>query len=233
MTFAASRVEDMQPIRWLGALAEAIAQTIGTAQDEEVDTLKASASFGAPAYCPDDAIPRLADIFRMPTFAGYTPAKLRELCRQAFPIWEEIGLPQAIVRALQTFGIPTVQVFNYSDWPTADEWFSKFYVAIGGLFGPLNWGAFNWGDASWGSTATVVERRIVQRLIVFCKSPQSLPVGVIVDLGGGMIWGLHEWNSEVWGGEAIFWPLANLWGADWVHWGGVLWGTGRWITGEL
>jgi hypothetical protein len=233
MTFEAARVADMRPIRWMGELAQGIARAVGKAQDAEVTLLKAGASFGAPEHCPDDAITRLAAVFRMPTFAGFSAAQLRAICAEAFPIWEEIGLPQAIVRSLQAYGVPEVEVYNYADWPTADEWFSKFYVRIKGLFAPLNWGEFNWNDASWGSTATVTERRIIQRLILFCKSPQSLPVFVLVDFDDGMLWGVHEWGQQVWGGSAIVWPLANLWGADWCVWGSNAWGTGRWINGEL
>jgi hypothetical protein len=234
MTFAKARVADMRPIRWLGDLAETMARAIGEAQDDEVDKLKAAASFGSPEHCPDDAIARLAEIFRMPTFAGFTDEQLRALCTEAFSTWEEIGLPQAIVRALTLYGIPEIEVFNYADWPTPDQWFSKFWVRIAGMFLPLLWGSFSWGGSStWGSTATATEIRITSKLIVFCKSPQSLPVSVVVDFGDGFLWGVHPWGSSAWGGTSIQWPLANLWGAEWAKWGAFKWGTGRWITGEL
>lgn len=233
VNFAETRVDDMRPIRWLGTLAESFARAIGTAQDEEVERLKQAASFGAPNHCPDDAIGRLAQLFQMPTFAGFTTQQLHDLCSEAFDVWSEIGLPQAIERALGLIGIPEVEVFNYAQWPTDDEWFSKFWTRIKGPFGPLKWGAFNWRDASWGSTATPAQIHAVGRLIVFCKSPQSLPVSVIVDFGTGMLWGVHAWGNSEWGGSAVEWPLANLWGAVWCKWGAFKWGTGRWITGEL
>lgn len=233
MTFLAARLADMRPIRWLGELAESLARAIGELQDEEVDKLKAGASFASPKYCPDDAITLLANIFQMPTFAGFTAEQLRALCSEAFPIWEEIGLPQAIIRALTLYGIPEVEVFNYADWPTPDQWFSKFYVRIAGQFTPLLWGDWSWGEATWGSNATGAEIRIISKLIVFCKSPQSLPVSIVVDFGDGFIWGVQQWGDANWGGSSIQWPLANLWGADWCKWGAFKWGTGRWITGEL
>jgi hypothetical protein len=234
VTFAKARVADMRPIRWLGKLAETMARVIGDEQDAEVGRLKEAASFGSPAHCPDDAIPRLAEIFRMPTFAGFTAEQLRALCSEAFPTWEEIGLPDAIIRALTLYGIPDVEVINYAQWPSPDQWFSKFWVRIAGKFSPLLWGSFSWGDSStWGSNATKKEIRVISKLIVFCKSPQSLPVSVIVDFGDGFLWGVHAWGEHVWGGSAIQWPLANLWGADWARWGAFRWGNGRWITGEL
>ncbi len=233
MTFEAARLADLRPIRWLGELAESMARVIGNAQDEEAELLKAAASFGAPKFCPDDAIGHLAKIFRMPTFAGFSAAQLRAICGEAFLIAEEIGLPQATIRLLNLFGIPDVKVFHYADWPTADQWFSKFYVVIAGYFSPLAWGSFSWGGGTtWGSTAKTNELNIISRLIVFSKSPQSLPVGLVIDLGDGFIWGVHPWGAEPWGGSSICWPLANLWGADWCRWGQSRWGTGRWVTGE-
>jgi hypothetical protein len=234
VTFADTRVDDLRPIRWLGELAESMARVVGSFQDEEVETLKQAASFGSPKHCPDDAIGRLAEIFQMPTFAGFSAEQLRALCGSAFDIWEEIGLPQAIIRMLNLYGIPDVKVFNYAEWPTADQWFSKFWVVIAGAFSPLEWGAFSWGDSkTWGSNATEKEIKIISKLVVFAKSPQSLPVSIIVDFGTGFVWGVQSWGSSTWGGAAIQWPLANLWGAEWANWGAFRWGTGRWITGEI
>jgi hypothetical protein len=233
MTFAEARLADIRPIRWLGDLAKGIARALGNAQDDEVALLKAGVSMRVPDYCPDDAVGKLAYTFRLPTFAGELAEQLRERCKEAFPTWEEAGLPAAIIRSLTGYGIPEVQVINWSEWPTPDDWFSKFWVRLFGFFGPLNWGEFNWGDATWGSTATIAQRRAVMGQIVFWKSPQSLPVSVLIDFDDGMIWGVHEWGAEPWGGTGVQWPMTNLWGDEHVVWGGFKWGTGRWITGEI
>ncbi|MBK9263063.1 MAG: hypothetical protein IPM54_25075 [Polyangiaceae bacterium] len=234
MSFLEARVADMRPIRWLGELAEGIARALGTVQDREIDLLKAGVKMRVPDHCPDDALGKLAPTFRLPIFAGELAERLRGRMQEAFPTWEDAGLPEAIERSLGGYGVPTVEVFHWQQWHEPDDdWYSKFWVFISGLFGSLNWGEFNWGDATWGSTATLAEKRAVLGQVVFWKSPQSLPVSVIVGLGGGMIWGVHNWGDEVWGGETIQWPLSNLWGADWCAWGAFKWGNGRWITGEI
>ncbi len=235
MTFAEARVADMRPIRWLGPLAEGIARALGSAQDTETDLLKAGVSMSDPDFCPDDALGRLAAIFRLPTFVGELAEQLRGRCKEAFPTWEEAGLPQAIIRSLTGYGVPEIEVINWSEWRTPDDWFSKFWVRLRGFFAPLNWGEFNWGDpqVTWGSTATPAQKKAVFGQILYWKSPQSLPVAVLVDFGDGMLWGVHEWGAKPWGGTGVQWPMTNLWGDEHVSWGGFRWGNGRWITGEL
>jgi len=224
----------MRPIRWLGDLAEGIARTLGQTQDDEMALLKAGVSMRVPDYCPDDALGKLAVTFHLPTFIGELADQLRGRCKEAFPTWEEAGLPQAIIRSLKGYGIPEIQVINWSEWQTPDDWFSKFWVRIKGFFGPLNWGEFNWGDEyTWGTTATSAQKHAIFGQILYWKSPQSLPVSVLVDLDDGMLWGVHEWGAEPWGGTGAQWPMANLWGEEWVSWGSFSWGNGRWITGEL
>lgn len=233
--FVAARLADLRPIRWLRGLWDGVAQVMGDAQTAEVQVLKDGVSMRAAAFCPDDAVHLAAQTRGLPLFAFEDPGSLRNRVGAAFATWEEAGLPQAIIRSLQAWGVTEVVVYNYSDWPDGSDWFSKFWVKIkGGLTpGPLFWGSFNWGQYSWGSTATTAQIKAVLGQVVFWKSPQSLPVEVIVDFDQGFIWGSHVWGEEPWGGETIVWPLANLWGEPWVSWGAFKWGTGRWITGEV
>ncbi len=233
--FVEARLADLAPIRFLRGLWDGVAQVMGAAQDEETATLKAAASMRSPSHAPDDILPLLAFNFKIPLWGVEDPSRLRARIAAAFPTWEEAGLPQAIIRSLTAYGLELVQVFNYADWPTPDEWFSKFYVVGSGTmpWGEQTWGEWNWGEQTWGTTAEPDDIRQTLGQIVFWKSPQSLPVAFINNFGTGMVWGLHVWGEQTWGGATVLWPLANLWGANWVKWGAFKWGNGRWITGEV
>lgn len=229
-SFRDTRLEDLAPVRWLGALAEAVAEVLGNRQDAELAKLKAAASFRVAEFCPDDAIAQLALTLRIPLFPQESAVSIRARAAEAFPTWEEAGLPQAVERSLRAFGILEVLVINYSDMPDGTDWFSKFWVK-GGPTMPWTaqlWGAWTWGSGTWGTTAEPWQIDAVLGQIVYWKSPQSLPVSFINTFDDGLVWGLGEWGNSIWGGTSVEWPLSNLWGAGWCTWGNFNWGTGRW-----
>lgn len=238
-TFRRARLEDIEPIAWLRGLGDTIAAVLGEAQDTELERLKDSASFRSAEFCPDDALHLLAPIFGLPVWYGDWLEGLRSRIAEAWETWEEAGIPQGIIRSLNAHGVLDVRIFNWSDWRTADQWFSKFWTVVGPQlpWGPQTWGSFNWGDQTWGSTASSDQVRSVLGQTLFWKSPQALPVAVISDFGEGLMWGVHAWGQAgyggLWGSSPIAWPMANLWGEGWVFWGGFNWGNGRWITGEM
>jgi hypothetical protein len=229
--FVAARLADLRPIRWLSGLWEGVAKTLGAAQDEESATLKATVSMRVGPHAPDDILHLLAVNFGLPLFYNETFESLRGRIVEAFPTWEEAGLPEAIVRSLRAYGIDGVDVKHFADWPTPDNWFSKFYVVLSVTpWITQRWGFFEWADSeTWGTSATAAEKNAVLGQVVFWKSPQSLPVSIINTFGDGLVWGVDVWGSTTWGGQSVIWPLANLWGADWVKWGAFNWGNGKWI----
>jgi hypothetical protein len=230
--FVEARLADLRPIRWLSGLWEGVAKTLGAAQDEESATLKAAVSMRVGPHAPDDILHLLAVNFGLPLFYSEEFASLRARISEAFPTWEEAGLPDAIIRSLNAFGVTDVTVKNWADWPTPDNWYSKFWVVLGpGMpWITQRWGFFNWGDSeTWGTSATAAEINAVLGQVVFWKSPQSLPVAVINTFGDGLVWGVDAWGSTTWGGQSVVWPLANMWGEEWVKWGSFNWGNGKWI----
>lgn len=230
-SFRETRLEEPAPLRWLGPLAEALAEAMGARQDDELEKLKAAASFRVAEFCPDDAIAQLAVTLAIPLFPFEDPASIRARAAEAFPTWEEAGLPEGVERSLRAFGIAEAKVYNYADWPDGTDWYSKFWVT-GGPTLPWTqqiWGVFIWGDSgTWGTTAEPWQINATLGQIVYWKSPQSLPVAYINNFGEGMVWGVDTWGSTTWGGSTVVWPLSNLWGADWCTWGNFTWGTGRW-----
>lgn len=233
--FAEARLADLRPIRWLRGVWDGVAQVMGEAQDDEVATLKDAVSIRAAQHCPEDAAHLLAQTRKIPLFAFEPAAAILARAGAAFSTWEAAGLPQAIIQSLELYGIGQVDVYNYDDFADGSDWYSKFWVKIkdGITPGPLTWGGFNWGDYTWGSTTTLAQVRAILGQVVYWKSPQSLPVAVIVDFGSGFVWGVDEWGASTWGGDTLLWPLANMWGEAWVLWGAFKWGNGRWHTGEV
>lgn len=239
MSFRGARLEDLAPLAWLRGIGDTIAATFGEEQDAAVQALKDAVSMRVVDFCPDDALHFLAQNFALPLFFGETLESLRGRIASAFDTWADAGIPQGIIRSLNAFGVFGVRVFNWSDWQTPDNWFSKFWVVVGpGLsWGQQTWGNWDWGDQTWGTTAPPAVVKSVLGQVRWWKSPQSLPVGVISDFGEGLIWGVHAWGEAgyggLWGSSPIIWPMANLWGEAWVSWGAFRWGNGRWITGEM
>jgi len=234
-TFADTRVEDMAPIRWLGALAETMARVLGERQDAELAILKEAVSMRVPAFCPDDALGLLAQNLKIPTFFGELPERLRARLSIAFTTWEGAGLPRAIAGSLGAWGLANAQITNWSDVMTPDEWFSKFCVTIGPPM-PWSepvWGNFNWGEEQWGLNITESEKRQIIGQVLFWKSPQSLPEAIIIDPSGAFDYTIHPGGELTWDGSVTILPLANLWGSQWVKWGEFNWGNGKWINGEI
>lgn len=219
-SFVSTRLEDLAPLRWMGDLAERFTAAFGADQDAAVAELKEAVSMRIAEFCPDDALGRFAVNVQLPTFEGEPPAALRAREVQAFPTWEEAGLPQAIIRSLDAWGNPGVTVTNYADAPDGSDWFSKFWVTMPGYaVNPQVWGVFEWGDPSLWGGATAQQLAQIYGQILYWKSPQSIPVSVTIDFQGAAP------NVEL--------GMSNLWGEPWVVWGGFLWGNGRWVTGEI
>lgn len=235
--FSTAMGADRENIPWQGIdLAARVGRAQGKCLDREHLLHAEAITVNLAVYCPDDALDDVGRMLKIERYFGEPDATYRERLKAGWDTWELAGLPEAIVRSLNAYGIIDVTIYRWDEWPTPDDWFSKFYVVLGPSmpYEAQIWGTFSWGDPStWGSTATVNDVRAIWKQIIKWKAPHGVPVAIILNFGDGFVWGVDVWGNNVWGGTAVVWPLFNGWGESWVFWGGFNWGNGKWNNGEL
>lgn len=236
-----------------GIEGQAFARALGGAQDGELVLLRVAALCRLAAFCPDDALDAVGawlNIERFPGEADGTalpPSGYRGRLLAAWDTWSQAGSAQAIIDSLNAWGIPDVAVFGTPEWPYINPldgatWikgsYSNIWIVLGPNFGttgigPQLWGQFNWGDPgmTWGSTATPSQIAQVEGQILKWKFASALPVMVILNFGGGIVWGISQWGgSDTWGDgtgpSPCQWVMSNVWGSDMI-WGEFNWGNAR------
>lgn len=210
MGFREARREEAERIPWIGGPRGALeAETLGAAQDDEVNLLKDAVKAQAGPYsCPDDALDLVGDdlgIHRFPDEpngtapVGSTPGSgyRGRLCK-AWPTWEQSGTSIGVEASLKAYGFADVRVYEDFEGHFAQgEWYSRFWIVIGPDFGTLAldplYAPFTGGpETTGGSTATPAQVRQVKLQILKWKSGHSYPVMVILHFPGVILSGINS-----------------------------------------
>lgn len=169
---------------------QAWADAVGSQQDAELAALVVAAQARIPKWMPADGLDQLGNgAFALPRMPGQGDDSYRQTLGNAFPIYSLGGSAQAVINALEDYGIPDVRVIAIYDAPapiapeTSATSYSAFYVVLGpnlGSIAPLILGSCTLGGSTLlGSSATPPQVTALKRIILRWKASHGYPIKIL------------------------------------------------------
>ncbi len=215
--FRDARENETVTIPWLGEFAAAIEAAYGRGQDVDLELLKEGMLARWPTTCPEDALDRVGVTFGLPRLGvDETNESYRGRLLKVWETWIWAGTRLAIIKSIQAWGIPDVEVYRDHDGHFASGfWYSRFWVVLGPNYGtkalqPLT--APFVTPATGGTTATSAQVAEIKRQILFWKAPHGYPVKIILRFGGVILGNVNSTPpfTPPDGGVVITWRIGKL-----------------------
>lgn len=203
-------------------------EVLGRAMDAEMDRFAWARRCRWPDWAPSDALPAIGAerglervILMGDPSAQEAEGDYRGRLRGAWYIHQEGGSAEIHVDAFRWTGLTNVSVHRRKDWAFPDDasagspYVRAFQHSVWSQFDilldqPLPWSVVRWGDGhrwgdpwTWGSTATVPEIEQLRRLARRFAAGHDTPTWLVVNFGGGRVWGGWRWGDGAWGGGSL------------------------------